>query len=853
MKTKLLRAFLIITILAIGLVPSVSAGEGGPIIPLEGIPSAEIGVMNDETPHLWFVEMSGAPMADGNSQLAVKSEQQKFRNDAKKERVEYQEHYSYDSLWNGFSISVTTSELGKLSRIPGVKAIYPVMVVAVPQTSPAAVNPELYTALAMTGADVAQSELGYTGKGIKVAVMDTGIDYNHPDLGGCFGAGCRVAKGWDFVGDAYNADDTSPSYNPFPTPDPDPDDCGGHGTHVAGIIGANGTVKGVAPEVTFGAYRVFGCEGSTTDDIMLAAMERAYKDKMQVLNMSIGSPYEWPQSPTAVASSRLVKKGVVVVASIGNNGTNGLYAAGAPGLGDQVIGVASFDNTNVYLPYFEVNGAKIGYVTMTFSPAPPTSGTGEIVDVGLACAPLAVDLTGKVALAARGTCSFAIKATNAIAAGADAVLISNNAAGVFNGTLGAPLANPKPVMGISLADGNFLRAQTAAVMMTWTDQMFSAPSPTGGLISSFSSYGLSPDLALKPDIGAPGGNIYSTYPLELGGYATLSGTSMSSPHVAGAAALLLQALNASSQHWFRHVDADEVRDVLQNNADPAMWWGNPGLGYLDNVHRQGAGMLRIDKAILATTRVQPGKLSLGDSMRGPITRELEIENSGETDVTYDLSFENALSTSGVITPGFWDSDAVVTFDVPSITVPRHGEEEIKVTITPATYPDKGQYGGYIILTPRDGAPASRVPFAGFVGDYQSIEVLANPYGLPWLVDVNWNDPVAPFTLVDADNMPYVIVHLDHQSRTFKLEAFNAVTGKSIGTILQLDYMIRNSTSSGVFEFAWDGTTTIKKNKIYTAPSGQYYIKLSVLKALGNSKNPTDWETWTSPVFDIARP
>jgi len=232
---------------------------------------------------------------------------------------------------------------------------------------------------------------------------------------------------------------------------------------------------------------------------------------------------------------------------------------------------------------------------------------------------------------------------------------------------------------------------------------------------------------------------------------------------------------------------------------------------------------------------------------------LEIENSGETDVTYDLSFENALSTSGVITPGFWDSDAVVTFDVPSITVPRHGEEEIKVTITPATYPDKGQYGGYIILTPRDGAPASRVPFAGFVGDYQSIEVLANPYGLPWLVDVNWNDPVAPFTLVDADNMPYVIVHLDHQSRTFKLEAFNAVTGKSIGTILQLDYMIRNSTSSGVFEFAWDGTTTIKKNKIYTAPSGQYYIKLSVLKALGNSKNPTDWETWTSPVFDIARP
>src|SRR5690606_31428828 len=114
-----------------------------------------------------------------------------------------------------------------------------------------------------------------------------------------------------------NADDTSPTYNPVPSPDPNPDDCNGHGTHVAGIVGANGTVKGVAPEVTFGAYRVFGCDGSTTSDIMLAAMERAYKDGMQVLNMSIGSPYQWPQYPTAEAASRLVRKGMVVVASIG--------------------------------------------------------------------------------------------------------------------------------------------------------------------------------------------------------------------------------------------------------------------------------------------------------------------------------------------------------------------------------------------------------------------------------------------------------------------------------------------------------------------------------------------------------
>jgi minor extracellular serine protease Vpr len=846
MKAKWLRAFLIVAMLVIGVVPSAFAGDGGPIVPLTLPLSAENGEMTDETPHLWFVELAGAPVADGNTQFAVNSEHQKFRNEAKKEHIEYKEEYSYDSLWNGFSVSATTAELGKLSRLTGVVAIYPVMVVSVPETNPTSFDPELYTALAMTGADVAQSELGYTGKGIKVAVMDTGIDYDHPDLGGCFGSGCRVAKGWDFVGDAYNADDTSPSYNPVPTPDPYPDDCNGHGTHVAGIIGAKGTVTGVAPDVTFGAYRVFGCAGSTTDAIMLAAMERAYKDHMDVLNMSIGSAFEWPQSPTAVAASRLVKKGMVVVASIGNSGANGLYSAGAPGLGENVIGVASFDNTHVFLPYFEVNGTKIGYVTMTYSPAAPTSGTGEIVNVGLACGTLpAGSLTGKVALAARGTCAFGLKAQYAIAAGADAVLISNNLPGVFNGTLGAPLPNPKPVVGISLADGDFLRAQAAPIAMTWTDQMASSPSPTGGLISSFSSYGLSPDLAIKPDIGAPGGNIYSTFPLELGGYATLSGTSMSSPHVAGTAALLLQAKPKTK--------AEDVRSILQNSAEPELWSLAPSYGILDSVHRQGAGMVQIDDAITATTTIEPGKLSLGESQNGPATRELKIKNNSKKSVTYDLSFENALSTSGVITPGFWDSDAVVTFSKPSVTVKGRDDAEIKVTITPATYPDKGQYGGYIIFTPRDGGQVYRVPFAGFVGDYQSIQVLANPYGLPWLTDVNWNDPVAPFTLVDANNMPYVVVHLDHQSRIFKLEAFDAVTGKSVGTILQLDYMVRNSTTTGVFEFIWDGTTTVKHDKVFTAPNGQYFIQLSILKALGNARNPADWETWTSPVFEIARP
>ena len=865
-------------------------------------------------PNLWFVQLGSAPAIDGTDRVVLQSERRSFRDRAAQKGIRYRERESYEAVWNGISIEASPVEINKIVRsIDGVTGVWPVARIDAPPRGSAA-SPALFTAIQMTGADIAQSELGFTGRGIKVAVMDTGIDVDHPDLGGT-GVNIhkfpskRVPYGYDFVGDAYNADDTSPTYNPVPSPDPNPDDCAGHGTHVAGIIGANGKgangLKGVAPDVTFGAYRVFGCEGSTTSDIMLAAMERAYDDGMQILNMSIGSSYQWPQYPTAVAASRLVKKGMIVVASIGNSGATGLYSAGAPGVGDDVIGVASVDNTNVYLPYLTSNGRNVGYITMTFSPEPPTSGGDEIVDVGLACAALpAGSATGKVALAVRGTCSFAVKAVNAIAAGADAVLISNNAPGVFSGTLGAPLADPRPVVGISQDDGNFLRAQATPLSMTWTDQQASFASPTGGLISSFSSYGLTPDLVLKPDISAPGGNIYSTYPLELGAFATLSGTSMASPHVAGAAALLLQSK--------RRVRASNVRTILQNSADPTPWSGNPGLGYLDFVHRQGAGMVHIDRAILADTTIEPGKISTGESQAGPYRQWLTISNNGRSAVTYDLSFENALSTGGVITPTFWDSDAEVAFSQSSVTVPAGRRATLKATITPATYPDKGQYGGYIVFTPQGGGQVYRVPFAGFVGDYQSITMLEpTANGFPWLAISSGGSFYGPvtgpedwvYTMVGED-VPWFLVHFEHQSREFVATIYDAATGlpvhRAFNVAFDEEYLPRNSTSTGFYAFAWDGTR-IKSNghdddcsetggrghgnadsgdgrggdsrgrgkdddhrgrdkdkcngqdMTRPVPDGQYIIELNALKANGDARKASDWETWRSPVIAIDRP
>jgi subtilisin family serine protease len=718
----------------------------------------------------------------------------------------------------------------------------------------------------MTGADVAQSQLGLTGAGVKVAVMDTGIDYAHPDLGGCFGPGCRVAYGTDLVGDAYNADDPSPVI----APDPDPMDCAGHGTHVAGIVGARAAVPGqgvtgVAPGVTFGAYRVFGCAGSTSDEIMIRAMELALGDGMQVLNMSIGSAFGWPQWPTAMAADRLVRKGMVVVASFGNSGANGLWSGGAPGLGDRVIGVASFDNVKLNLSAFSASpdDKPFGYVTATGAPPAPLSGsfpmarTGTTSTTNDACNALAAgSLTGKVVLIRRGSCPFYVKSMNAQNAGAAGVVLYNNQAGIVSPTVAGTPPVVIPVVSISAADGAVLNGRIAAggTTLTWTPSAVSTPNATGNTISSFSSYGLSPDLVLKPDLGAPGGYIRSTYPRALGSYANLSGTSMASPHVAGAAALYLQAHPKASPQ--------ALSVALMNTATPKAWWGNPHLGFLDNVHRQGAGMLRIDQAVLATAAVTPAKLSLGDGALGPVTRTLTLTNPGSSAVTYAVTHEAALATDpDTFTVGFEDAPAHVTFSATSLTVPAGGSASVSVTVAANDgLAEDSLYGGYVVFTPDDEGNALRVPFAGISGVYQDIPVLTpTPAGFPWLAKVvgaSYEKVGAGETFnLTAGEYPTFLVHLDHQAQLMRMEIFDAATGRAWHRMDNETYLPRNSTATGFFAYPFGGVTVIgAKNgaKGVVVPNGTYVMKLSLLKALGDESNPLDWEYWTSPAFTIAR-
>jgi hypothetical protein len=210
----------------------------------------------------------------------------------------------------------------------------------------------------------------------------------------------------------------------------------------------------------------------------------------------------------------------------------------------------------------------------------------------------------------------------------------------------------------------------------------------------------------------------------------------------------------------------------------------------------------------------------------------------------------------------------VAFSAPSITVPGRRSATVNVTVTPPTGPALGQYGGYIVFTSAtDVDEVYRVPFAGFIGDYQAIQVL---YPLTWgSPRLGWSpdgvnfffaSPGHVFTLV-GQNVPYILVHLRHQSSRLQMTILNAGTMQPVHPVFNkfVDeaFLPRNSTAAGFFAFAWDGTRIHNDSRtrelFKVVPDGNYVIRVDVLKALGDARNPAHWETWTSPMFTIDRP
>jgi subtilisin family serine protease len=883
--------------------------------------AGSVGGASNETATKWFVELSSPPSVKGTSKEKLKGERDAFKRNAAAAGVQITERFAFDTLWNGLSVSVPISQLAALRSVDGVKAVYPVHTVSIPRETGGGPEIDLKNAVTQTQADQAQ-DIGFDGTGVTIAIMDSGLDYTLPEFGGCFGPSCKVRGGFDLVGDNYNASPSSPVFQPVPHPDANPAPCdpdvadaaeaagkgtsdAGHGTHVAGIAAADGRgheaegqVVGVAPGAKLLAYRVFGCNGSTDTDVMINAMQLALADHADVLNMSIGSAFSnWPQSPEAVASDNLVDAGMVVVASIGNSGLNGgqLWSAGAPGVGRKVIGVASFDNTKATLPAFRIGGTLYGYNRAAAAPAAPTSGGGTIFFTGSPAsaadgctAPLA-GVAGKIAFIRRGACTFYVKSINAQAGGAIGVVLYNNAPGALNPTVAPPSGAPPvtiPVVGITAADGAAIFAgYPVNSTLEWTNLTTETPIATAGLISSFSSIGTDAELTLKPDIGGPGGQIYSTWPhQQFGGHNTISGTSMSSPHVAGLAALILDAKDKS-------VSPEMVQTLLMNTASPkGVNFNNPPNAGLEPVTRQGAGMAQVVDAIMSPGSVSPAKISLGEGDGGAAT--LTVRNGGTSAVTYDLSNVSALSVVPTTNPAnpllypfaFTTSGLAnsASFGASSVTVGPGGTATVNVNITAGAIQDKGLYGGYVKLTPRGGGVTLSVPYVGFKGDYQSLPVMTPANcGLPAVFQLKASATDAclgggiarlgaagaTFTL-QADDIPILLFHFNHQVRQMNIQVYKA-DGSPVHPVFnyvdQEAFLPRNTAAGPnaqgqgfLFEFDWDGTRSHDNgggngDHRKAVPNGTYKLKLSVLKALGDANNPAHWETFTSPPITLARP
>ncbi|TWD99478.1 minor extracellular serine protease Vpr [Neobacillus bataviensis] len=449
-----------------------------------------------------------------------------------------------------------------------------------------------------------------TGKGITVGVIDTGVDYTHPDLKS------NYAGGHDLVDNDRDPMETLAVGKATI-----------HGTHVAGIIAANGKIKGVAPEAKIVAYRALGPGGGGTTEQVLAAIEQAIKDKVDVVNLSLGNDINGPDLPISLALNRAVDKGIVAVAASGNSGPD-VWTVGSPGTSSKAISVGASTPT-MEIPSLIIEGSR---KKIRVQPLEGSANWGldrslELADGGLGRKEDLHDVQGKMVLIKRGTITFTEKAKNAFEAGAKAVLIYNNLSGSFMGNLDAPMTIP--VGALALGDGVILQKRlkehSVAARVLISEER--------DRLADFSSRGpVTGTWEIKPDIVAPGVSINSTIP---GGYLSLQGTSMAAPHVAGACALIKQA----HPEW----TPAQIKAALMNTAKPI----GPNSNALYRTYEQGAGRIQVDDAIQTTSLVSPSSLRFGKYTEENNSHKaiLKIENTGEKTQRY--SFKIPYRVEGV--------------------------------------------------------------------------------------------------------------------------------------------------------------------------------------------------------------
>ena len=728
-------------------------------------------------PGRYIVELTGAPLgadvrAKGRAALqnrvtAIQAEQARVR--ALIEQRNGKVLSSLDSLMNALIVKIADTDASALSSLPGVKQVYPVhrYKMNLDHALPIHHVPEAWARIG--GKDKA-------GAGVKIAILDTGVSPNHaafqdPTLQPP--AGFPQASKPDNLAFTNNKIIVARSYEDI-YQETDPDDAqdrNGHGTETAmcaaGVTntGPYATITGVAPKAWIGGYKIVpGNSGNADGDVILKAMDDALADGMDVINLSFGSPFEFPDAPDyvpAVATDRLHQFGVVMVVSAGNSGptlnTIGDFASQA-----SVIGVGAVQSDRAFNGSVSIAGAT---PVQAFSSDGPVPGpiTSTVFDVssfdptGLLCgAPLpAGSATGQIALIMRGACTFEQKVTNATAGGAIAVVVYNSPTGVLGHiSIGAATL---PTVLLANSDGLSLQQAVAANPSTTVTVIFDGVAfpEDPRVLASFTSRGPNYDYTVKPDLVAVGTDVYmATQSLDptgelysANGYIVAQGTSFSSPLTAGSVAVLRGARPG--------LTVDNYRSLIINSATPLT---RPD-GQIERVQQAGVGVLNLDAALQSTISAYPTSLTYfvgGGSLGGADTGDfdqLTLTNVGKTTDVFHISsipFDTAPGLQFSVESG--DENPTSTLDVP--INPGQSKTIYAYWITDTPLPI-GEYQGDILVEGVNGD--ALVPYWYGV-----------PSQVPQTVDVLNPPPTtaAPRTTIDVlvrvtDLIGYAITDAPH--------------------------------------------------------------------------------------------
>jgi len=616
--------------------------------------------------------------------------------------------------YNGIQVTVAQKNLAKLASLPNVVGIH-----GVPSFKPANIH-----GVPLIGAPTAWQNTGATGSGVKVGIIDTGVDYTHADFGGAgtvaafdyafahstvdpatdpqlaaqFGPTApRVKGGFDFVGDDYNANDPAHS---VPQPDKNPLDCFNHGTHTAGTLAGSGVTSGgatytgpyngsistnpadwnvfpgVAPQADIYEYRTFGCAGSS--NIVDLAINMAVADGMKVISMSLGSDFGGQDDPTSVAAQNAVNDGISVVASAGNAGPSG-YMVGSPSTANGVLSVAAMDGTTPTFPggHFALSTGKtldaINANGATFAdgttlPVVVVHDASQPGGISLGCSTAdfqAANVTGKLAVVQRGTCARVAKAIFGSDAGAAAVAMINNAPGYppFEGDITSNPDTGEPHPKITIP---FFGIKDT---VTGTDGMNLIAADGGSVVltnNTVNNPGFKTTTSFSsggprnPDSAAKPDVIAPGLSVLSAGIGTGTGPLVDSG--TSMACPMAAGIAALVKQVHPTWNGLQIKAAIMNTADSSL-----NVGY--NARLAGAGVVQAQKAVnstvLATTSDQLDSIAFGyvpGSGDYSTQKSFTLTNLGGTDATYDLSVVANGSQRG----------AVVGVSPSSVTVP-HGQ------------------------------------------------------------------------------------------------------------------------------------------------------------------------------------